>query len=218
MRSCDNCKNRYYSECLSGISYEGDKMDKKKWMEKQIGTEILSGLEDEAYEHYYRAMHDYGMDFQDADRYAWLNTLFGYDIGADRAAALIRWYYEQGLDVLELQAEDMETVKSVSEMELGLHFGFSGWPESTPEAMTYTWPDRLLVVRYNGRIYPVREAVVPGWGERMISVKSLEEVLIPEGKYPDEKARAVDEGIFYFVPDAEINREDLGEYVADEVN
>lgn len=66
------------------------------------------------------------MSLSESDRWAWLNTLFGYDIGADRALDLDNWYYENGMDVLEIEADDRETVKNICELELGLHLNFSG--------------------------------------------------------------------------------------------
>lgn len=52
---------------------------------EEIGEDVSAGV----FEHTYRAMHDYGMNVQDSERWAWLNTLFGYDIGAERALDVI---------------------------------------------------------------------------------------------------------------------------------
>ena len=84
----------------------------RAFVEKEAGKEIVAGLSDGFFRHTYRAMKDYGMDLSDSDRWAWLNTLFGYDIGADRALGIIRWYDEQGMDVIELNMADTVTVES----------------------------------------------------------------------------------------------------------
>lgn len=115
------------------------KITNKEWVEKQIGREILSGMPDEVFDFYYRVMHDYGMDFYDGDRYAWLNTLFGYDIGADRAMEIITWYDDNGGDVLNVEAESGGTLKNICELELGLHFNFEYWPNNSPKAIAYEW-------------------------------------------------------------------------------
>lgn len=115
----------------------------KVFVTSKVGKDICKDMPDEFYVHTYRAMQDYGMSVYDADKWAWLNTLFGYDIGADRALDLITWYDDNGMDVLDLNADDKETIKNVSEMELGLHFNFSAFPDKTPEAISYTWPEHL---------------------------------------------------------------------------
>lgn len=100
-------------------------------------------MPDSFFRHTYRAMKDYGMDSYGSQRWAWLNTLFGYDIGADRAKAISDWYEENGLDVLDICAEDKGTLSNIIGMELGLHVSFSAFPDETPDHISYEWPDRL---------------------------------------------------------------------------
>ena len=114
--------------------------DKKAFVIDEIGQEICTGMDDDFFEHTYRAMKDYDMGVYDADRWAWLNTLFGYDIGADRASRLITWYDDNGLDVLNLTADDKDSLKNVAEMELGFRFNYRGFATETPDAISYTWP------------------------------------------------------------------------------
>ena len=109
----------------------------KEYLEKEVGGDILAGISDEAIHHYHRAMKDYGMSFHDGDRWAWLNTLFGYDIGADRALSIITWYDDNGMDVLEIEAEEKGTVENITSFELGFHLNFSAWPEETPKTIEY---------------------------------------------------------------------------------
>ena len=87
-------------------------------------------------------MNDYGMGLHDADCWAWLNTLFGYDIGADRALDIITWFDNNGMDVMEINADYKETLENITTLELGLHLNFSHWPDDTPDAIRYTWSDR----------------------------------------------------------------------------
>ncbi len=117
--------------------------EKKNYVISRISKDICKDMPDAFFEHTYRAMTDYGMSVYDADKWAWLNTLFGYDIGADRALGLITWYDDNGMDVLEITADDKDTLKNVAEMELGLHFNYTAFPDETPDAISYAWPERI---------------------------------------------------------------------------
>jgi hypothetical protein len=112
---------------------------KKSWIESKIGKGIIDGLDKYAYEFYYRAMHDEGLLFADADRWAWLNTLFGYEIPSDTAKKLINWYWENDKDVIQIEATHKGTVKSICEFELNLQVDFSKWPDKTPDAVKFVW-------------------------------------------------------------------------------
>ena len=114
-------------------------MTKRQWLKESGSWSVLQGLGDEAYDFYYMAMHDNGMHLYDADEYAWLNTLIGYDIGADKAKAIIRWLYENDQSAMSFEAGDIETLKSICEMELGLHIDFSNAVTETPNAIHYSW-------------------------------------------------------------------------------
>lgn len=111
-------------------------MDKREWLASKVGNEMLDGCDDLEIDFYYMAMHDNGMDWNDADRYALLNTLFGYDIGADHAKGIIRWYYEHDLEVTELASIDKKAVKNVCD-ELGYHLDFKYWEDEGREYITY---------------------------------------------------------------------------------
>ena len=71
-------------------------------------------------------------------------------------------------------------------------------------------------IEYKGKEYPAREVFIPEFGDRLVSVMSLEDELMPDGNYVDDEAQCVDEQIFFFVDDDEIDREDLGKYVWNE--
>jgi len=117
--------------------------EKKNYVISQIGKDSSKDMTDEFFEHTYRAMWDYGMSVYDAEKWAWLNTLFGYDIGADKALDLITWYDNNGMDVLEIEADNKGTLQNIAEMELGLHFNYAAFPDETPDAISYTWPDHI---------------------------------------------------------------------------
>lgn len=109
------------------------------WLTTTNAWSIINGLGNAAYKFYYRAMHDNGMDLYDADDYAWLNTLLGYDIGADHAKGICRWLYENDETVTSYCAENLGTLKSICELELGYHLDFSNAVTETPEAIQYAW-------------------------------------------------------------------------------
>ena len=115
-------------------------MDKKKeWLEKQVGLFDIPADDEDIINFYYMATHDHGMSLCDADDYAWLNTLFRYDIGADRAKMIIRWYYEKE-DVSVQDAVSFaqkEALEHICTSELGLHLDFSHWPDTEPKAIQY---------------------------------------------------------------------------------
>lgn len=117
--------------------------EKKAFVLGQVGQDVAKDMPNEFFEHTYRAMTDYEMSAYDADKWAWLNTLFGYDIGAERALDIITWYDNNGMDVLEIEADSKGTLQNIVEMELGFHFDFSAFPDKTPEVISYTWPDHI---------------------------------------------------------------------------
>lgn len=111
-------------------------MEKREWLEKEVGAGMLTGLDDLAIDFYYMAMHDNGMDWSDADGYALLNTLFGYNIGADHARGIIRWLYEHDLEATELTFRDKKMMKAVCDA-LGYHLDFGYWIDEDRGYMTY---------------------------------------------------------------------------------
>lgn len=71
----------------------------------------------------------------DVDRYAHLNTLFGYDIGFNNAMKIDNYLwstswlldkYGCGIEILELNYTDKELIKGVCK-ELGLNLSFDKW-------------------------------------------------------------------------------------------
>ena len=68
---------------------------------------------------------------------------------------------------------------------------------------------------YDGNSYPACWVDMPDFGERLVSVHSLDDALMPGGKYVSMHAREIDEEIFGYVPDCMIDsaQEDLEEWV-----
>lgn len=78
----------------------------------------------------------------DADSYAWLNTLFGYDIGWGRAQAIITYFYANDSAVSELTAENSrEELENVNEI-YNLSLTFDMWPEKNPKGIYYDWQQK----------------------------------------------------------------------------
>lgn len=80
-----------------------------------------------------------GMDVFDIDRYAWLNTLFGYDIGRENAVQIDSYLYGKmipEIETLEVTYLDKGLIKGVVE-ELGLDLTFDKWIDYEPNVYHY---------------------------------------------------------------------------------
>lgn len=115
-------------------------MNKREWLEINVGIDFVVGFDELGIDFYYMAIHDNGMDLYDADRYAWLNVLFGYDIGADHALGITNWYYENNMEVLELVGglECKDEMMRVTD-ELGYHLNYGYWVWEEPDYITYSY-------------------------------------------------------------------------------
>ena len=68
-------------------------------------------------------------------------------------------------------------------------------------------------ISFQNKEYKIREISVPDFGERLISTNNLNEILFDEqGSYVSEEAEIVDNAIFYYVEENEIDlkESDLG--------
>ena len=119
--------------------------EKAEWIRKEIG--ILPAEDEKAIVHYYAAMHDFGMGLTDADDYAWLNTLLGYNIGPDYAFGIIRYLYETH-DTTAQEAINAGSKAMLEEIcqALGYKSDVSQWPEADPECIRYDWEEKLIEV------------------------------------------------------------------------
>ena len=116
--------------------------EKTQWLRNQIGS--VPGVFDDkkAIEFYFRAVHDFGFSLIDADDYAYLKTLFGYDIGAENAKKIIRWFYEKINSSVEeaVLAAQKGALKNICELELGLYLDFSRFASEQPKCYKYFLP------------------------------------------------------------------------------
>lgn len=111
--------------------------ERKAWLEKKFGEDYFDGAEDDVYEFYYKFMWGNRFTTDEAEGYAWLNTLFRYDIGRYEALAILRWLYENGQDPLALEAKDKGTLEAICN-ELDSKIDFTYFAETTPEKIKYS--------------------------------------------------------------------------------
>lgn len=123
-----------------GLRARIDRYKMKKDVILRAGSEACEGRPQEFFAHTYRAMKDYGFGIRESEAWAWLSTLFGYDIGAYRARDIISYYEENDMGVMDIGAESRGTLQDVAK-ELGLHLDFSGFPFETPEEIRYGLPE-----------------------------------------------------------------------------
>ncbi len=65
------------------------------------------------------------------------------------------------------------------------------------------------MIKFQGKKYPLRMVEIPGFGERAISVESLEDALLnADSLYVSDEAQVIDEKIFFYVPDDVIDDDD----------
>lgn len=85
-------------------------------------------LSDDGYAFYYQCLFVDGMSLLDADEYAILNTIIGYDIGKENAMAIISNLWEDEIAVMELTGtdEDKDFVKKAIEA-LQIDVDLSKW-------------------------------------------------------------------------------------------
>lgn len=73
-------------------------------------------------------------------------------------------------------------------------------------------------IEYEGKIHKIVWVKIEG-REEPIGTESLENELLPDGRsFRDDRAREIDEYIFYYVPDNMIESPDLGDYVTNAIN
>ena len=72
------------------------------------------------------------------------------------------------------------------------------------------------MIEFDGKEYPTKLLDIPDFGEKLVSIESLQKSLHDaEGFYVSDEARVVDEKIFFFVPDNAIDEDEkaLTEFV-----
>lgn len=137
----------------------------------------------------------------------WSDNLCDVDVPEN----VLRNYYET-LDDTTKTFEDWYENESIAD-DMDHLFERSNWRPTMDDVFDF-WD----TMTYKGKMYPVKEYHIKGFGDRLISVESFENALIKDGDYVDDEARAIDEQIFYFVPDRQWNKANLGLYVWRHVN
>lgn len=101
-------------------------MNKAEELSNYYGTDFENN-DSKCIDFYYRCMKN-DMDLIDADEYATLNTLFGYDIGADVAGKISGALWERDIEVLELMdnKDSKLLIEEVSE-NIGIELDYSKW-------------------------------------------------------------------------------------------
>ena len=123
-------------------------------------------LDDKGYAFYYRCLFNYKMSLLDADEYATLNTLIGYDIGVDNAMKISAYLWEHEIETLELPEyeESKQDVKAAVEA-LHLDVDLSNWKSDKFEGYEYyamwdcTDSDCCQYIRNEGKVYEMIQAV-----------------------------------------------------------
>ena len=95
-------------------------------------------LDEEGYAFYYKCICENGMSLYDADEYATLNTLIGYDIGMENAMKISTYLYERDISILDLNAnkEDKKLIQDVVD-DLNLGIDLSKWKRGKYNAYEY---------------------------------------------------------------------------------
>ena len=138
-----------------GISYElMDIMDWLNSMEESKESKVTDELREEVSAYleglypddikaedgfflFFKRCKDAKIDHGDADAYAWLNTLFGYDIGLENAKAIdCHMFNEYDMAISEVTHKDIQFVKSVC-YDLKLELDFSKWAEEEPKCYVF---------------------------------------------------------------------------------
>ena len=74
-------------------------------------------------------------------------------------------------------------------------------------------------ITFRGKRYPATKVSIREFGERLVSVESLEKEITQEKQTADPEARAVDSTVFFYVPDwlMECPNRCIAEYVEEQV-
>ena len=104
------------------------------YLEYEEGSRLLTNL---GYSFYYNLMQQ-NMHPADADRYANLNTILGYDVGKDIFTAIDGYVWEHDYDLLELSGskEEKKILEDAAE-KLQMSLDFSKWKNLSGQQYDY---------------------------------------------------------------------------------
>lgn len=97
---------------------------------KEMGYEKDSRyLTDAGYAFYWNQLFINGLDVCDADRYANLNTILGYDVGIRKFRSLDDWLWTHAFDLMELNGsdEDKQLLQEATEKTHTKELDYSKW-------------------------------------------------------------------------------------------
>lgn len=106
--------------------------------DSELKSAYLNDVKDDLFQFYYYCMQS-DIDVCDADRYANLNTMVGYDVGLENFRAIDNYLWcEKDYDLLELSANDSckQIIKNVIEV-LNLDIDLSKWRMEEPKSYIY---------------------------------------------------------------------------------
>lgn len=92
---------------------------------------------------FYHKCYEKGIDsVSDVDSYAWLNTLFGYDIGWNKARTIITYLHRKvDLSALELDVSSKHYLQELSR-KYNLSLKFGKWPDKNPIGIRYDFKSK----------------------------------------------------------------------------
>lgn len=117
-------------EVIEYFRYEDD---------EELVQHYLNEVADDLFAFYYYCKEQ-EMHPADADRYAILNTMLGYDIGIENFKKLDCYTYEHGHDILDFVVKDKDFIECAVK-ELHLDINFDKWKEEDYEYYEYHYYD-----------------------------------------------------------------------------
>lgn len=108
-----------------------------KYMNYDEGSRELSNY---GYAFYYNQMNN-GLDLCDADRYANLNTILGYDVGIKKFRSLDNWLWTHQFDLIELSGSEEEKAmlqRATTETNTK-ELDYSKWENKSEEDYSYAY-------------------------------------------------------------------------------
>lgn len=87
---------------------------------------------------FHKKVKDKGYDFMDADNYAWLNTLFGYDIGIEKSIEICNALEkEEEVATSDLDTDSYYFMKMI-DVKYKLNVNFDNWTKKEKKAVKYS--------------------------------------------------------------------------------
>lgn len=98
-------------------------------------------LTDYGYAFYFNQIMNNGLDLCDADRYANLNTVLGYDVGIKKFRSLDSWLWEHNFDLMELTGseDDRKMLQRATKETKTKELDFSKWTDFGKDKYFYSY-------------------------------------------------------------------------------